>query len=98
MHGINSLDNLKSALTSKLFNFSRDRDKLDFLKILRQECESDSCIYEVDRETGLFVIDQEIESINRYYKYEPSSDDSFTPKEESELHCKLNEVIEYVKN
>ncbi len=101
---INNLENLKSKLTSKLHNFNRDKDKLDFLKILLQEsvnekenhsktCRQNGCVFEDDRDTGIFVIDQEIESINRNYHYEPLPNDAFTPKEEAELHSKLNEII-----
>jgi len=102
---INNLENLKSELNRKLYNFTRDRDKLDFLKILRQEsvrekeehkkiCTKNICPFEEDRETGIFAIDQEIDSINRFYRYEPLSEDKFTPEEESELQCKLNEIVE----
>jgi len=105
---INNLENLKSELNRKLYNFTRDRDKLDFLKILRQEsvrekeehkkvCNKNGCPYEEERETGIFAIDQEIDSINRFYKYEPPSDDKFTPEEESELQCKLNIIAEKSK-
>ena len=37
----NTLENLKSHITSKLYDFNRDRDKLDFLKIIRQKSVED---------------------------------------------------------
>jgi len=100
-----NLDNLQSKLKSKLRIFSRDRDKLDFLKICRQEsvrekekhmksCTKGGCQFEEIRDTGIFVIDQEIDNINRFYKFEPISEDKFTPEEESGLHCKLNEITQ----
>lgn len=102
---VNNLENLKSSLTSKLYDFSRDRDKLDFLRILREEneneknehskkCRKNVCSFEEERETGIFVIDQEIESINRFYKFEPNDKDKFSAKEEAQLQSRLNEIIE----
>jgi len=100
---IRNFDNLHSDLKSKLRPFSRERDKLDFLKICRQEsvrekenhmksCAKGGCQFEEIRDTGIFVIDQEIDYINRFYKFEPNSEDKFTSEEESELHCKLNDI------
>lgn len=105
----NTLGNLKSKLTTKLYDFSRDRDKLDFLKILRQEslkleenhkreCNSAGCSKVEEFELGLFVIDQEIDSINSYYCYEPKSNDTFSSEEESDIHSKLNDIIDTLKN
>ncbi|WP_111672808.1 hypothetical protein [Algoriphagus litoralis] len=101
---VNNLENLKDKLSSKLYEFSRDRDKLDFLKILRQDtflqkeehllkCKTKGCDFCKDREYGIFVIDQEIDTINEYYSYEAKKKDKFTAEEESELHTKLNEII-----
>lgn len=99
----NNLENIKSTLTSKLYNFNRDRDKLDFLKILSNSCIEDvknhmkncnGCGYDKERNVALFAIEQEIESINRYYTFEPKKDDIFTTEEESKLHSKLNKIIE----
>src|ERR1035437_6607828 len=102
---VNSLEKLKSQLTSKLFDFNRDRDKLDFLKILRQEtktqkenhlkkCQQSGCDFPEERDLGLFVIDQEIDDIKKYYTFEPKPDDVFSSEEESKLHSKLNEIID----
>ncbi len=102
---INNLENLKRKLTNKLYDFSRDRDKLDFLKILRQDsltqkeehlakCQKPGCAFPKDRDYGLFVIDQEIDIINEYYIYEPSPKDKFSPAEESVLQSRLNEIID----
>lgn len=99
----NDIENLKDSLDSKLYQFNRDRDKLDFLKILRQKSveEKDEhmkkcsgCGFEKERLSGIFVIDQEIESINRFYDYQPTPEDSFTPEEETDIHNKLNDIIE----
>jgi len=102
-----TLENLTSSLTSKYFMFKRERDQLDFLKILRQnsllekenhlkECNQKGCKFPEDRDLGVFAIDQEIDEINSYFKFEPNKDDAFTPEEESNLHSKLNEVIEHL--
>lgn len=102
---IASLENLKSNITTKLYDFNRDRDKLDFLKTLRtlttedvkkhiDSCPNKGCGYEEKRELGIFVIDQEIEAINEYFKYVPKSKNQFSEEEESNLQNKLNEILE----
>lgn len=100
---VNTLENLKSTLVSKLYNFNRDRDKLDFLKILKVSCTNDiaqhmkncnGCGYDKERNVATFVIEQEIEDINKYYVFEAKKEDEFTPEEESKLHYKLNKIIE----
>lgn len=104
-NNINNLENLKDKLNTKLYDFSRDRDKLDFLKILREdtmiekenhlkECRQVGCDFPKERDYGLFVIDQEIDSINEYFVFEPKSKDKFSPEEEANLHNKLNEIID----
>lgn len=52
------------------------------------------CGYEKDKKIGVFAIDQEIEGVNRFYKYEPKSEEEFTTEEESNLHSKLNHIID----
>ena len=100
---INNLENIKDNISSKLYNFNRDRDKLDFLKILREKTLIDNnkhkknctgCDYEKDRLTGIFAIDQEIENINKYYTFTPENEDKFSIEEESHLHNKLNLILE----
>lgn len=100
---VNTLENLKSTLVNKLYNFNRDRDKLDFLKILTVSCTNDiaqhmkncnGCGYDKERNVAIFVIEQEIEDINKYYVFEAKKEDEFTPEEESKLHNKLNKIIE----
>lgn len=100
----NTLENLKSQITTRLYDFNRDRDKLDFLKILRQKSVDDrdehlktcrkNCGYEEERNIAIFAIDQEIDDINRFYSYEPKQEDVFSPEQESELHNKLNDILE----
>lgn len=98
----NNLENLKSSLSSALYNFNRDRDKLDFLKILRETCSADienhmktftGCGYDKERNVAIFAIEQEIEYINKYYNFEPQNDDTFSTSEESKLHGKLNDIL-----
>lgn len=99
----NTLENLKDHITSKLYDFNRDRDKLDFLKIIRRKSVEDrdkhmkncnGCGYDEERNIGIFAIDQEIDDINRFYTYEPEGEDEFNVEEESELHNKLNDILE----
>jgi len=99
---INNLSNLKSTLSYKLYDFNKDRDKLDFLKILNIKCKEDiekhmknctGCSFEQERNTAIFAIQQEIDSINEYYIFTPLDNDTFTSQEESSLHGKLNEIL-----
>jgi hypothetical protein len=97
------LENIKSSLTSKLYNFNRDRDKLDFLKILRAKAIKDKedhmkscsgCGYDEARDIAVFAIDQEVDDINRFFTYEPKTEDEFSNEQESKLHNKLNDILE----
>lgn len=99
----NTLENLKSKITMKLYNFNRDRDKLDFLKTLRINNIADKekhmktcsgCGYDKEIDIGVFAIDQEIDEINRFYTFEPKPEDEFSVEEESALHNKLNSILE----
>ncbi len=102
--GINeNLENIKSSLTLKLYNFNRDRDKLDFLKILRIKAIIDkeehmktcnNCGYEKARDLAVFAIDQEVDEINQFFSYKPKMEDEFSNEEESKLHTKLNKILE----
>lgn len=99
---VNNLENLKSVLDLKLYSFNRERDKLDFLKILKLSCKEDvekhmkncnGCGYDKERNVAIFAIDQEIDSINKYYSFEPKKDEEFTIEEETKLHSKLNKIL-----
>ncbi|NOR28051.1 MAG: hypothetical protein GQ540_05940 [Lutibacter sp.] len=100
-----NIDNLKDKLESKLYNFKREKDKLFFLNVLRKEvenekikhelkCKTPNCAESEEKETGLFVIDQEIEEISKFYEFEPKQSDKFEIQEQVELHTKLNDIIE----
>lgn len=102
---VNTLAHLKNSIELKISQFTRDKDKLDFLKILRIEsekqlqehllnCKKGDCKFHKDREYGFFAIDQEIDSINEFYRFEPQSNDKFSAVEEASLHEKLNIIIE----
>jgi len=100
---VNNLENLKDIITTKLYDFNRDRDKLDFLKIIRHKSVIDKeehmkkcsgCSYGEEREIGIFAIDQEIDDINSLYVYEAKSDNQFSVEEETELHNKLNDILD----
>ena len=100
-----SLTSLKERLSYKLSDFYKDREKLDFIKILRVDvvkqkeehikgCLNPSCDQEKEYDLALFVVDQELEEINQDYEFEALSKDKFTGAEESSTHHKLNEIIE----
>lgn len=100
-----SVDNLSSDLSSKLYSLKRKKDKLFFLNILRNEvfnqklehektCSKVNCGISQEKETGLFVIDQEIEEISQSYEYQPKYTDEFSSEQKSDLHNSLNEIKE----
>ena len=101
----NTLENLKDRLDSKMYLFRKDRDQLDFLKVLvneinidvdkhESECTRKGCLYREDKEHGLFLIQQEIDEINERFEYEPKKEDVFSVEDEISLHNKLNSIIE----
>lgn len=101
----NNLENLKANIDSKLAVFNRDRDKLDFLKVLISEtkkdvakheetCTNENCKYDKERSLGVFLMEQEIDTINEYFTFEPKNEDKFSVEEETSLHNKLNQIIE----
>ena len=98
-----TVDNLSSDLSSKLYSLKRKKDKLFILNILRKEvlkqkiehektCSKVNCGTSQEKETGLFVIDQEIEEISQSYEYQPKYSDEFSSEQKSELHNSLNEI------
>lgn len=104
----NNLENLKSLLTDRLYNFNREKDKLFFLNVLRKEveneklehektCNSKNCSVSDEKNLGLFVIDQEIDDISEYYEFKPKSDDIFSTQERVDFHNKLNEIADKLK-
>lgn len=100
-----TVSNLTSDLSSKLYSLKRKKDKLFFLNILRKEvlnqklehektCSKINCGVSEEKETGLFVIDQEIEEISQSYEYQPKYKDEFNSEQKSDLHNSLNEIKE----
>jgi len=98
-----SISELNSRLSDKIYDFNRDSDKLDFLRMVREYTVNEKvehaktctgCNFDDTRETGLFVIDQQIDEIKEYYEYEPKPEESFTTAEETRLHVKLNEIAD----
>ncbi|PCE62899.1 hypothetical protein [Sediminicola luteus] len=98
-----TVDNLSSELSSRLYSFKRKKDKLTFLNILRKEvlnqklehektCSKTNCGISQEKETGLFVIDQEIEDISQSYNYQPKYGNEFSSEQKSELHAALNDI------
>lgn len=101
----NTFENLKDRLDTKLYLFRKDKDQLDFLKVLVNEISSDiqiheencttiGCHYRKEREPGIFLIQQEIDEINVRFEFEPKKRDAFSVEDEITLHNKLNEIIE----
>jgi len=104
----NTIENLKDRLDSKLYLFRKDKDLLDFLKVLAFEinldiekhesgCSRKDCQYREVREPGVFLIQQEIDEINNRFVFEPNHEDRFSTDDEISLHNKLNSIIENLK-
>ena len=102
---INNLENLKSLLTDKLYNFNRDKDKLFFLNVLRKEieneklehekkCTTKNCAFSQEKDLGIFVVDQEIDDISEYYEFKPKPEDEFSTEERVDFHNRLNEIAD----
>jgi hypothetical protein len=101
----NTLENLKDRLDNKLHLFRKDKDQLDFLKVLvfeinkdievhESDCTRIGCEYREMRNPGFFLIRQEIDEINNRFKFEPKNEDRFSTEDEISLHHKLNEILE----
>ena len=105
----NTIENLKDRLDSKMYLFRKDKDQLDFLKVLvneinididkhESECTRKGCQYREERDPGLFLIQQEIDEINERFDYEPKKEDVFSVEDEISLHNKLNNIIEQLNH
>lgn len=101
----NTIENLKDRLDAKLYLFRKDKDQLDFLKVLvndikvdiathEADCTRNGCQYREEREPGIFLIQQEIDEINERFEFEPGVEDAFSVEDEISLHNKLNSIIE----
>ncbi len=104
----NTIENLKDRLDNKLFLFRKDKDQLDFLKVLvseisidiqihEEKCTTIGCHYRKEREPGIFLIQQEVDEINSRFEFEPDLEDRFSTDDEISLHNKLNSIIENLK-
>lgn len=99
-----TLELLKSRLTSQLYNFNRERDRLTFSKILREEtfkeknkhveggCKKTDCVEQQKWNLGLFVIEQEIEDLEEQTISEPK--DVFTVQERLVIVQRLDTILE----
>lgn len=105
-----SIDRALDLIESKLTTIKNDRDKLAFLRFLRerilkdkakhengQEC-PDWCESCKERKNGLFILNQEIEEIERYFEPEVDIEDILTSEEESKLFTKINEIMSRFDN
>jgi hypothetical protein len=104
----NTIENLKDRLDNKLYLFRKDKDQLDFLKVLvseisidiqihEEKCTTIGCRYREEREPGIFLIQQEVDEINSRFEFAPNNEDRFSTEDEISLHFKLNSIIENLK-
>jgi hypothetical protein len=98
-----TVENLTDRLSSKLYSLKRKKDKLIFLNILRKEiekeklehektCSTQNCSISKEKNTGIFVVDQEIEEISQSYEYQPKYEDEFSSEQKSDLQSTLNDI------
>jgi hypothetical protein len=101
----NTLENLSNRIDSRLHQFRREKDQLEFLRILlnaseqekiehEKDCSTKDCDISKSKARGKFAIEQSIEEIESYYEFEPSPNEKFTGEEESKLNKKLDEIID----
>ncbi len=105
---ISDLASFKETIEIKLYDFTRDRDKLDFLKVLYNltknsiedylKAHNKESTFVKERNIAIFAIEQEIDSINTDYLLEVPSNDKFSVEEESTLHSKLNDIIKKLED
>lgn len=99
-----TLESAKDFLYKKLIVFNRDKDKLYFLSVLRKEldqqkidhektCTTSNCGTCKNLDISLFVIDQEIDELSKFYEPSISSEDEFSTYLRIEIHSRINEVI-----
>ncbi len=50
-----------------------------------------------ERENSIFIIDQELQSINKYYSPEQKEEDKFSDEELSKINTILNQILDEVK-
>ena len=102
----NTLENLRDKISSELYNFNRQRDKLKYLQTLKpliineklkheETCSKANCDYSTERDIAIFVIDQDIEEITESYSYK--SPNNFSSEEESILMSRLTVIDENLR-
>ncbi len=95
----------QNQLSEKLYSFKTDKNKLYFLTVLRKEffdkknehekdCTMENCSESQQLNTGLFVLDEQLEELNRYYSPEIKTEDNFSNEDKANLHTKLNEILD----
>ena len=98
----------KDELNTKLYNFSTDKSKFEFLGLVREDifgrrekhiafCQTKNCQTEEGLNKALFILDEEIESMNTYYIPRYTSPDEFTPDEKSNINLRLDEVVKLLQ-
>lgn len=98
------LNLFKDRITSKINEFTNDKDKIYFLRVLQNEIQTsessrlgksqirNTLADELARH-GLFAIAQELEQLERFYQEEIFDEDAFTSDERIVIHSNINAVI-----
>ncbi len=100
-----SLSAVIKSLSSKLYDFKRDRDKLDFLRMLNnitkeklrkheEYCVSSNCVTSEGLNTMIFAINQEYENINKYFEPIIPTGDEISTDEQFNLNAKINDILD----
>ena len=102
LHSIEAVDDI---LSQKLYLLKSDKDKLLFLRFLRDrtvknqqthekngQCAS-YCSFDKGTKNALFILDQEIAGISQFYEPEISIEENFTTEEEGNIYSILTDIL-----
>lgn len=95
----------QNLLKEQLDTYRTDKTKLFFLTELRKSiseekikhektCRTSNCSTSNAFDTGLFVIDEELEVMSQYFQPETKTNNPFSFEEISSLHRKLDEILD----
>lgn len=97
-----TIESLSEHLDDKVRVFN-NKNKLYFFTVLRKKVLEDKiqheknctgCSYSEDRDNALFIIDQELEALDKHYTPETKNGDVLSHEERANLHVKLNEILD----
>lgn len=100
-YGNKSVRDVKDKIVKELKTFSRNEDRLVFLQHLQKKVAERIEILRMDKliyndEILIFVINEQIDDLRK--KVGKAKQDTFTRKEQIEMHRKIDEILERLKS